>query len=215
MNPEIGRFVTTDPWEGNISEPISLHKYLYANGNPIDNVDLSGYFSIQSSMTVVAITSTLASIVLPGLRNTYENMGYYNEFDLQFFSGGSVGHIVYGGFMNAEITAYSKNRRHARQGDFNVYMLGLGTGVGFTRFSDLIEFVTYRRTSLSDFEGFGRITSIEFAYPTPTFAITAITLPIGKTLGPELGISAGYGWKASAYVVLAYWDLKGAPRQVY
>ena len=37
-----GRFVSTDAYEGNIFDPISLHRYLYANGNPIDMRDPSG-----------------------------------------------------------------------------------------------------------------------------------------------------------------------------
>ncbi|GBC60970.1 RHS repeat-associated core domain-containing pro tein [Desulfonema ishimotonii] len=38
-----GRFVSSDPWQGRINEPMTLHKYLYANANPIINRDPSGY----------------------------------------------------------------------------------------------------------------------------------------------------------------------------
>jgi RHS repeat-associated protein len=37
-----GRFVSTDAYEGNIFDPISLHRYLYAHGNPVDMRDPSG-----------------------------------------------------------------------------------------------------------------------------------------------------------------------------
>ena len=37
-----GRFWGMDTEEGNDDNPLSLHKYLYAEGNPIDNVDHSG-----------------------------------------------------------------------------------------------------------------------------------------------------------------------------
>jgi RHS repeat-associated protein len=45
-NPEVGRFNRRDTFEGKLNEPISLHKYLYANGNPTNYVDPSGYSSI-------------------------------------------------------------------------------------------------------------------------------------------------------------------------
>ena len=34
MNPSVGRFITMDSYEGSIDDPVSLHKYLYANANP-------------------------------------------------------------------------------------------------------------------------------------------------------------------------------------
>lgn len=37
-----GRFWSMDTWEGNAVDPVSLHKYLYASGNPIDRIDPSG-----------------------------------------------------------------------------------------------------------------------------------------------------------------------------
>ncbi|MFH2045789.1 MAG: RHS repeat-associated core domain-containing protein, partial [Pseudomonadota bacterium] len=39
---KVGRFVTTDPFEGLDADPVSLHKYLYAANNPVMFVDLSG-----------------------------------------------------------------------------------------------------------------------------------------------------------------------------
>jgi RHS repeat-associated protein len=38
----IGRFWTMDTYEGDIYESLSLHKYLYVNANPVDNVDQCG-----------------------------------------------------------------------------------------------------------------------------------------------------------------------------
>jgi|GEM_PF-4328434 RHS repeat-associated protein len=48
-NQEIGRFITADPVEGSIYEPISLHKYLYAGLDPVNKIDPSGEF-IQFSL---------------------------------------------------------------------------------------------------------------------------------------------------------------------
>ena len=35
MNPSVGTFISMDNYEGSIDDPVSLHKYLYANANPV------------------------------------------------------------------------------------------------------------------------------------------------------------------------------------
>jgi RHS repeat-associated protein len=42
--PAVGRFVSLDPFLGVASAPVSLHKYIYANGDPVDFSDPSGLF---------------------------------------------------------------------------------------------------------------------------------------------------------------------------
>jgi RHS repeat-associated protein len=47
-NPAVARFTEMDSFDGDIQSPQSLHKYLYANANPIMNVDPSGCFSFTT-----------------------------------------------------------------------------------------------------------------------------------------------------------------------
>jgi RHS repeat-associated protein len=49
-DPQIGRFITQDPFEGDWKTPLSLHHYLYAYGNPTTYVDLNGYKSISANI---------------------------------------------------------------------------------------------------------------------------------------------------------------------
>ena len=60
-NPEIGRFTTVDPWKGSIYDPISLHKYIYCNNDPVDFVDWSGKISLITLVMEHTITQTLLS----------------------------------------------------------------------------------------------------------------------------------------------------------
>ena len=55
MNPSVGRFISMDTYQGSNADPISLHKYLYANSNPVMYSDPSGYMSLGEVMCVSAI----------------------------------------------------------------------------------------------------------------------------------------------------------------
>ncbi|TVZ38034.1 intein/intein [Alteromonadaceae bacterium 2753L.S.0a.02] len=50
-----------DTWSGNSQDPITLHKYLYANADPGNMVDPSGNFSIGSMMSTINTMATLVS----------------------------------------------------------------------------------------------------------------------------------------------------------
>jgi RHS repeat-associated protein len=41
-NPATGRFLSRDPLDGHTKDPASLHKYLYANGDPVNGMDPRG-----------------------------------------------------------------------------------------------------------------------------------------------------------------------------
>jgi RHS repeat-associated protein len=55
LNTNTGRFHTQDTYEGRNSEPLTLHKYLYANGNPAMFTDPTGNMSISESFLTLGI----------------------------------------------------------------------------------------------------------------------------------------------------------------
>ena len=71
MNPALGRFLTMDSWGGIITDPITLHKYLYADCDPVNKIDPSGQYSILGVMTAITITATIASIAIPIITGIY------------------------------------------------------------------------------------------------------------------------------------------------
>jgi RHS repeat-associated protein len=79
----MGRFVATDPYQGRMHEPVTLHKYLYANANPVMFNDPSGKFagSIGSSMTALSIMALMIAATHVAIQ-TIENAIKY--FDIKF-----------------------------------------------------------------------------------------------------------------------------------
>ncbi len=47
--PDSGRFWTMDSYEGSNEDPLSLHKYLYCQNDPMDRIDPSGHNSEMGS----------------------------------------------------------------------------------------------------------------------------------------------------------------------
>ena len=66
MNPSTGTFISMDKYQGTINDPISLHKYLYANSNPVMYNDPTGYqtATLEETMEVVAILGILATTIV-------------------------------------------------------------------------------------------------------------------------------------------------------
>ncbi len=76
MNPEMGTFTSMDTWQGNLYEPVTLHKYLYANANPVKYKDPSGMFSLQELNTTMAVYTAQqnqTSIYMLGLMGAVGN----------------------------------------------------------------------------------------------------------------------------------------------
>ena len=46
LNPNTGRFWTMDSYDGSSEDPLSLHKYLYCQDNPVMGSDPTGHASI-------------------------------------------------------------------------------------------------------------------------------------------------------------------------
>ncbi|HEX7183230.1 MAG TPA: RHS repeat-associated core domain-containing protein [Thermoanaerobaculia bacterium] len=67
-DPATGRFTTSDPFLGDPFAPVSLHRYLYANANPIAFHDPTGLFSMPSMMISTAIMGTLQTLAIGMLK---------------------------------------------------------------------------------------------------------------------------------------------------
>ncbi|OYV85781.1 MAG: hypothetical protein B7Z73_12895 [Planctomycetia bacterium 21-64-5] len=65
-DPQTGRFTQFDSFFGNIQDPQTLHKYLYANGNPVNGIDPSGHEELGDALGSISIGEDLDSAPVPG-----------------------------------------------------------------------------------------------------------------------------------------------------
>jgi RHS repeat-associated protein len=63
----IGRFWIPDPVEGGIDDPLSLHRYLYVNGNPVNLTDPSGNTPLTDFLLSLAVKGVNISARLFGI----------------------------------------------------------------------------------------------------------------------------------------------------
>ena len=67
MNPSLGVFLSRDPWPSSPRRPATLHRYLYAEANPVNRVDPSGHFGVSAiglrvGLAIVGLAATIGFI---------------------------------------------------------------------------------------------------------------------------------------------------------
>ena len=97
MDTTTGRFISQDSYAGSISDPTSLHKYLYANANPVMYSDPSGYMTLAETVTVSAIISGMTSSLI-NVSAYLDGLCSLSEFD---FSNAFM--AAFEGFMDGMI----------------------------------------------------------------------------------------------------------------
>lgn len=82
MDPENGRFLSMDSYGGNLSNPISQNRYLFANSNPVKYRDPRGEFSLGEEETVCSISIILSGIAeasINCIESIMENSALLND----------------------------------------------------------------------------------------------------------------------------------------
>ena len=96
MNPETATFTSMDSYAGNIYDPASLHRYLYANANPVKYTDPSGHKPFLQVVTAVCIKVILAGAAMACVMSVLGGLVGAVSTAVQ---GGNTEQVVYA-FMN-------------------------------------------------------------------------------------------------------------------
>ncbi|HEU0049702.1 MAG TPA: RHS repeat-associated core domain-containing protein, partial [Nitrososphaera sp.] len=153
LNPESGRFVSADSFEGNTYDPISLHKYLYADADPANQIDPSGHFSLINTIVMSSI------------------IGAISGFGIGLITGGLKGAVrgaIQGAILGALVPLTGAGVGAALLGSAarGVLIVGWGVGLGSTGVSGY-SFAT-ATTGQERFEaGVGLIASVGFMFVGP------------------------------------------------
>ena len=97
MDPVTGSFTTMDTYGGSLSDSMSLHKYLFANSNPVRYCDPSGHMTLAETECVFGIIGELVAADLYVLQLVSSDEP--KEFDILTFAkyiiiGAIIGLIV-------------------------------------------------------------------------------------------------------------------------
>ena len=217
MNPETGRLITTDPFEGVQNDPVTLHKYLYVQNNPVIMVDPSGEFtaSLSEIGTVVGLSYAITSIALPNLARLKSYAGRTDRFEIHIAGGGELGYLSYFSLFNAFIVERNPSsgtlQYPRKRGLFHVTLIGFGAGIGAVLpSSGPQKFPTNRGRNIEYFDGIGRISSVgasSYLYGGSCGEMQmaeGTSIPFNCSLGHSLSFKR---FGASGFVALAYWDL--------
>ncbi|GEM_PF-5081709 len=106
--PETGRFATTDPFEGHPGKPVTLHRYLYANGNPVMFVDPGGEYAFSLASVIM-----LQELQIIGQEIEHKRPRYFKQPVYELYISGSRVNSGYNDFRavlrrnNANVPGYS------------------------------------------------------------------------------------------------------------
>jgi RHS repeat-associated protein len=102
MSTGTGRFWTRDTFEGRKTDPLSLHRYLYAHDNPVNMMDPTGQESISSIITslgsrmrvAASYVSSVASRAAPYLKRYFTSTKMAQRAAIGALIGGTIDNYV-------------------------------------------------------------------------------------------------------------------------
>jgi RHS repeat-associated protein len=90
-NPNTGRFLSRDPENGKAKIPATLHKYLYAAGDPVNRIDPKGKDAIvEYALELGEDEATAAELRVTGLVVREELLNACVELAMPLFEAGGV-----------------------------------------------------------------------------------------------------------------------------
>ena len=195
MDPQTGRFVSEDPYSGDLNSPTSLHRYLYASNGPVNRRDPSGRDDLGEVSAAMAIGDILSTMAIPSFHGIVSNLlggGETDNFELDAHLGATYHAGLGGGVLFATIKEKwpSSGRTNfiRKACDYTIVLIGEGfggPGASFGAITDdkgidfgdnVINFSTPNTRYMLDFAGPGLYAS--FGMSGGAFATSGGALPV-------------------------------------
>ena len=167
-DPARGRFNVTDPLEGRATTPVSMHRYLYADADPVNKIDPSGKLGVLAVLGAAFVVLELIGVVsaLGGVASAFKGFarsqaqGRTDRFlykpcgawQVEFGAGIGGGTAVIAEDPVVKLTNPPNQGRR-----FSLSFRSVGIGGAWDKEGDAIAFTTYKnqRRQLSAFVGEG------------------------------------------------------------
>lgn len=78
-DPSTGRFNRPDPYAGSLESPLSLHKYAFGHGDPVNNVDPRGLWSLSNVLSALGIRGTTRGAKVIAVYNAYDKFSTFDD----------------------------------------------------------------------------------------------------------------------------------------
>jgi hypothetical protein len=79
-DPATARFSSSDSYQGSLIDPSSLHKYAYANADPISYLDPSGHLTTTEKLMVAAVMGAGFGVIANGLNNVSHGDNFFDNW---------------------------------------------------------------------------------------------------------------------------------------
>jgi len=134
-NQANGRFTQMDTWQGRNHDPVTLHKYLYANSDPANFIDPSGYSSLGELGAVQQIQAILfAGFGTAAAYQLGTNIAGGSSWDDGTNVGpGSTGWLILAAMVSTNGNILSKFADRINEDDSSTYTLYHGTDIATAR----------------------------------------------------------------------------------
>ncbi|MCP3936056.1 MAG: RHS repeat protein [Actinomycetia bacterium] len=94
LDPNVGRFMSRDPFPGFARQPGTLHRYAYVQNDPLNRIDPTGLLGAQGVLGLAVGLTVLATITLSSLTT-------FGAFETAAIAGESVDGLIVSGRVNA------------------------------------------------------------------------------------------------------------------
>ena len=184
-DPGSGRFLTHDPYPGNPDEPVTLHRYLYGNANPVSYVDPSGEISTLGEILIAesilhASFGILANIMSHSSRGRQKirwKGTVYNGLCTKWNIGGGVFYVelISDRFYSGADLRYGE--KPPRRGEYVFYFMGVSVGLAVSLLWGALELETpYFQSDPDDLAGLVSCISPLRLAPLPGYSYSSFSM---------------------------------------